>query len=263
MAIVRVNRETGRAQTTRRFTLIELLVVIAIIALLASMLLPALQGAKTTAKNSLCIGQQRQVTNAVLSYAADNSERMPRVHSSANPSTCQTAPFGGGLSGFALIYAGDYVGNHVILYCPDAICFGGWAANQAGWESIRRTAIRDFKNDIRTLTDSRVDYVLSWWGGAPNLIQWESGVGFGRANGGRKQIYWMADGYDCFSYYYRTISHNWGQYMNLARIDGGVETIKYWQRTQSRAGSYGYYYPYNDRPDWGFWRYFGTGLGMR
>jgi len=59
------------------FTLIELLVVISIIALLISLLLPALESGRNAARMSMCASNLRQLGFGIWHYAADHEQELP------------------------------------------------------------------------------------------------------------------------------------------------------------------------------------------
>ena len=69
---------------TRGFTLIELLIVIAIIAILAAMLLPALQSAKRTAYTAGCASNMKQLMVCALSYVGDTQFVTPAKSGGGN-----------------------------------------------------------------------------------------------------------------------------------------------------------------------------------
>lgn len=95
----------------RNFTLIELLVVIAIIAILASMMLPALQNARESARKIACLSNIKQLGTVFQLYQEDN-QGFYIPHMSLNYDGSNTAYWPG------LLMANGYAKGAKFLFCP-------------------------------------------------------------------------------------------------------------------------------------------------
>jgi prepilin-type N-terminal cleavage/methylation domain-containing protein len=106
------------------FTLVELLVVIGIVALLVSILLPALGRAREMANRTKCLSNLRQIAEGIYVYVNDNRQWMPAatntVYNYADPNSTPPTIWGApnGSTNFIRSAIGRRDGRSPVIVCP-------------------------------------------------------------------------------------------------------------------------------------------------
>jgi prepilin-type N-terminal cleavage/methylation domain-containing protein len=85
---------TGKVKKSRTgFTLVELLVVIAIIGILASMLMPAINSARESARSAQCGSNSRNIALAANSYSQQNKDQLPMIGTGTGSGFVELLPY--------------------------------------------------------------------------------------------------------------------------------------------------------------------------
>ena len=156
------NQLRGETMHQRGFTLMELLVVITIIAVLASLLLPAVKIVREAALGIKCTSNIRQVAMGVATYAMENDGYLPNTYNNVvTPAyrwTEQIAMYVEASKSDNGIYSTSVrMANTVLAGCPSYKPTAGYAVWDVGFgmNGLLNLPLNNYSSDTRDIVNSR------------------------------------------------------------------------------------------------------------
>jgi prepilin-type N-terminal cleavage/methylation domain-containing protein len=232
----------GIVKTKRGFTLIELLVVIAIIALLLSILMPALRRVKEAGKRIQCLNNTKTLALSMLMYVQDYESKFPRAWTNTggwilevaghrtNPGAADKELQLDAIRGGLLF---PYVGNTEVYRCPVAKntefrtysiphSMNGFASD-GGTIVTKITQLRNTSGRMLFLDD----YVLDWdacWMVNFSSQKWWNTTPIRHGSGGN--VFSFADGHADFQIWKDKRTIEWAEACNEAGTAGGGNGVE-------------------------------------